>query len=60
MQAVFSLQGAPRLVVTPFTRSIMRKLMLLEGLTLGQQRDVALTVTWAQMCAQDSARVGEI
>ena len=56
MQAVYSLQGAPRRIVTPVTRSMMRKLLRLPDLTLGQERDVTLTVTGTQACC----RVGEI
>ena len=56
MQAVCSLQGTPRRIVTPVTRSMMRKLLRMRNLTLGQQRDVALTVVGTQACC----RVGEI
>jgi integrase len=56
MKAVLSLQGSPRRQITPITRKMMTKLMLLRELTPGQERDVLITVTGTQL----GARVGEL
>jgi hypothetical protein len=56
MRAVISLQGSQRRQITPITRFNVNCLMMLRGLTIGKEHDVAITVAGTQLCA----RVGEI
>ena len=56
MKAVGSLQGTPRKQILPLKRSMLRRLMKLEGLTPAQNRNALITVLGTQLCC----RVGEI